>query len=161
MKTRPAIQERLETQFLEDQVAHQATGMFIVNTNSLHNYQAIRLVVPTHLWGFSMDLGDTALIKKQAAQQIRRDKRKAATAKENGEGASENDEPAGSDAMEVDSPEELPIPAFSQLKKSRSTQKAPRCRQKSAPKKSRGAACSPEDDYSNPLPESEEEHEGY
>ncbi|KIO21114.1 hypothetical protein M407DRAFT_53320, partial [Tulasnella calospora MUT 4182] len=45
-KTRPAVQELMETQYLESQVDHMATGLFIVNTNSLHNYRAIRTVVP-------------------------------------------------------------------------------------------------------------------
>ncbi|KIO17254.1 hypothetical protein M407DRAFT_33083 [Tulasnella calospora MUT 4182] len=88
---RQVLQERIQTQVKQAIVCHKPTAIFILNTHSLHNYRQIQDIIPGHLRGSGINLGDLSLIRKAAAQQIRREKQKTAEAKEQGEGGDESD----------------------------------------------------------------------
>lgn len=164
---RQVLQERLQSQLKQAIVDHKPTALFILNTHSLHNYRQINDIVPEHLRGSSFNLGDLALLRKAAAQQIRRDKQKAAEAKEQGEGVSESDigGDTSEDAMRADTADPVLSLAFSRKKGKRTLQK--RKKKYVSKRSSKGAPAfgtlelGNSSEGSELSPESEEQHDAY
>lgn len=66
-------QERTLSRSIKFVIEHNPTGRFIVNTNSLHNYNHIHDVIPPHLRGNSIRFSESEAdsLRKEAARVIR------------------------------------------------------------------------------------------
>src|ERR1700722_16531230 len=66
-------QERTESDHMSQLIVHKDTKRFVLNTNSLHNYQAIALTLPADLPPSrpKVETLDIANLRRQAARSVR------------------------------------------------------------------------------------------
>lgn len=85
----PIRQERLESDKVRLLVKHESSEDYVLNTYSLHNYEAIKNVVPAHLRVRDSVVDDREAHRKLAAQKIR--SKKTAKPAFNSESSSDED----------------------------------------------------------------------